>query len=90
MRSFLHALPFLDAFLHMYASYLNVFLQELLADFKRRYDRERTRLAQALEKSQSLSRSISSILPTIQSLERDVSKDGINKSPLSKPGMYMQ
>jgi hypothetical protein len=69
---------------------MNLFLpQELLADFKRRYDRERTRLAQALEKSQTLSRNIGSILPTIQSLEREFGKDGINKSPLSKPGMYM-
>jgi hypothetical protein len=58
--------------------------QELLADFKRRYDRERTRLAQALDKSQTLSRNISSIIPTIQSLERD-----LNKAPATgKAGMY--
>lgn len=64
-------------------------MQELLADFKRRYDRERTRLAQALEKSQTLSRNISNIIPSIQSLERDLNKDGANKSPPNKPGMYM-
>mmetsp|Transcript_2473 Transcript_2473/g.5956 ORF Transcript_2473/g.5956 Transcript_2473/m.5956 type:complete len:296 (+) Transcript_2473:54-941(+) len=53
--------------------------QELLGNFKRTYDRERARLSTALEKSQSLTRSISQVLPTIQGMERELNKDPNNK-----------
>mmetsp|Transcript_55029 Transcript_55029/g.128730 ORF Transcript_55029/g.128730 Transcript_55029/m.128730 type:complete len:331 (+) Transcript_55029:212-1204(+) len=60
--------------------------QEVLSDFKRKFDRERVRLTQALEKSNSVSRSLNSILPTIQAIERDL--QGVPGKPAAPQGSY--
>ncbi|EKX51386.1 hypothetical protein GUITHDRAFT_102656 [Guillardia theta CCMP2712] len=46
--------------------------QEMLADLKRRYDRERNRITQAIERNQHVSHSLSSLLTQLLSLERDL------------------
>jgi len=56
-------------------------LMQVVEEYRRRFDAERQRLVQALERNQQLTRTIASILPEFAAIEREVRPLPVDLSP---------